>query len=52
MHQYLLKGQSLASADSVIGSALARRRFVLGFSETSAFSRAYKRWTGRPPKLA
>jgi AraC-like DNA-binding protein len=26
--------------------------FVLGFSETSAFSRAYKRWTGRSPKLA
>jgi len=26
--------------------------FALGFSETSAFSRAYKRRTGKPPKLA
>lgn len=25
--------------------------FLLGYSEPAAFSRAYKRWTGRPPGL-
>jgi AraC-like DNA-binding protein len=34
------------------GNPVKEIAFVLGFSETSAFSRAYKRWTGRPPKLA
>jgi AraC-like DNA-binding protein len=34
------------------GTPVKEIAFVLGFSETSAFSRAYKRWTGRPPKLA
>jgi AraC-like DNA-binding protein len=34
------------------GTPVKEIAFVLGFSEASAFSRAYKRWTGRPPKLA
>jgi AraC-like DNA-binding protein len=34
------------------GTPVKEIAFVLGFSETSAFSRAYKRWTGRPPRLA
>jgi AraC-like DNA-binding protein len=34
------------------GTPVKEIAFVLGFSETSAFSRAYKRWTGRSPKLA
>jgi AraC-like DNA-binding protein len=33
------------------GTAVKEVAFVLGFSEPSAFSRAYKRWTGRAPKL-
>jgi AraC-like DNA-binding protein len=34
------------------GSSVKEIAFTLGFSEPSAFSRAYKRWTGRPPKPA
>jgi AraC-like DNA-binding protein len=33
------------------GAAVKEIAFELGFSEPSAFSRAYKRWTGRPPKI-
>ena len=32
------------------GSAVKDVAFQLGFSEPSAFRRAYKRWTGRPPR--
>jgi len=31
------------------GASVKQVAFELGFSEPSAFSRAYKRWTGRPP---
>ena len=31
------------------GRSIKQVAFDLGFSEPSAFSRAYKRWTGRPP---
>lgn len=31
------------------GRSLGEITFLLGFSETSAFSRAFKRWTGRTP---
>jgi AraC-like DNA-binding protein len=31
------------------GASIKEVAFLLGFSEPSAFSRAYKRWTGRPP---
>ncbi len=32
------------------GTPVKEIAFGLGFSEPSAFSRAYKRWTGKPPK--
>jgi AraC-like DNA-binding protein len=32
------------------GLSLGEIAFLLGFSETSAFHRAYKRWTGRTPR--
>jgi AraC-like DNA-binding protein len=40
-------------ADQLLATGAAAKEiaFELGFSEPSAFSRAYKRWTGRPPKL-
>jgi AraC-like DNA-binding protein len=40
-------------ADQLLASGTPAKEvaFELGFSEPSAFSRAYKRWTGRPPKL-
>jgi AraC-like DNA-binding protein len=31
------------------GASIKDVAFQLGFSEPSAFSRAYKRWTGRSP---
>ena len=34
------------------GTAIKEVAFALGFSEPSAFSRAYKRWTGVAPKSA
>ncbi len=39
-------------ADQLLESGVAVKEiaFALGFSEPSAFSRAYKRWTGRAPK--
>ncbi len=42
-----------ARADELLagGASVKEIAFALGFSEPSAFSRAYKRWTGRPPKL-
>lgn len=38
-------------ADALLasGKTVKEVAFELGFSEPSAFSRAYKRWTGRPP---
>jgi AraC-like DNA-binding protein len=38
-----------ASALLADGASIKQVAFELGFSEPSAFSRAYKRWTGRPP---
>jgi len=40
-------------ADQLLASGTSAKEvaFALGFSEPSAFSRAYKRWTGRAPKL-
>jgi AraC-like DNA-binding protein len=40
-----------ARADELLakGTAVKEVAFALGFSEPSAFSRAYKRWTGRAP---
>jgi len=32
--------------------SLSEISFLLGFSELSAFSRAYRRWTGQPPSAA
>jgi AraC-like DNA-binding protein len=42
-----------ARADELLaaGAPVKEIAFALGFSEPSAFSRAYKRWTGRAPKL-
>ena len=39
-------------ADALLarGSSVKEVAFALGFSEPSAFSRAYKRWTGKAPK--
>ncbi len=34
------------------GMAVKEVAFALGFSEPSAFSRAYKRWTGKAPRSA
>ncbi|MCW5803036.1 MAG: helix-turn-helix transcriptional regulator [Deltaproteobacteria bacterium] len=41
-----------ARADELLaaGTAVKEVAFALGFSEPSAFSRAYKRWTGRAPR--
>ncbi len=41
-----------ARADELLATGVSVKEiaFALGFSEPSAFSRAYKRWTGRPPK--
>jgi len=39
-------------ADALLaaGTPVKEVAFALGFSEPSAFSRAYKRWTGKAPK--
>jgi AraC-like DNA-binding protein len=41
-------------ADTLLaaGATVKEVAFALGFSEPSAFSRAYKRWTGKPPTEA
>ena len=41
-------------ADALLaaGASVKEVAFALGFSEPSAFSRAYKRWTGVAPKVA
>jgi AraC-like DNA-binding protein len=41
--------QDRASELLADGASIKEVAFELGFSEPSAFSRAYKRWTGRPP---
>jgi AraC-like DNA-binding protein len=57
------EGQSLRTAiqdvqrryaDNLLGKGAAVKEvaFALGFSEPSAFSRAYKKWTGKPPHNA
>jgi AraC-like DNA-binding protein len=40
-------------ADELLAGAMPIKEvaFALGFSEPSAFSRAYKRWTGKAPRL-
>jgi AraC-like DNA-binding protein len=34
------------------GESVTSTAFALGFSETSAFSRAFRRWYGHPPSQA
>ncbi len=43
-----------ARADELLsaGTPIKEIAFALGFSEPSAFSRAYKRWTGHAPRIA
>mgnify|MGYP001288851776 CR=1 FL=1 len=43
-----------SQADTLLasGATVKEVAFALGFSEPSAFSRAYKRWTGKPPTEA
>lgn len=48
----ILDGILRDRADDMLarGTSVKEVAFALGFSEPSAFSRAYKRWTGRPPR--
>lgn len=41
--------RELADAFLDAGTSVTETAYRLGFSETAAFSRAYRRWTGRPP---
>ena len=55
-HGYTLRGvvdelrRERADALLDAGSSVKEIAFQLGFSEPSAFSRAYKRWTGKAPR--
>ena len=40
---------TLAIAYLKDGSSITEIAFLLGFSETSAFCRAFRRWTGQSP---
>jgi AraC-like DNA-binding protein len=40
-----LSGRYLADRDLSLGEIA----YLLGYSESSAFNRAYRRWTGRTP---
>ncbi len=48
----VIDGLRRERADELLGRGMAVKEvaFALGFSEPSAFSRAYKRWTGKAPK--
>jgi len=48
----VIDGLRRERADELLarGMPVKEVAFALGFSEPSAFSRAYKRWTGKPPK--
>jgi len=48
----LVDGVRLERARAMLaaGSSVKETAFALGFSEPSAFSRAYKRWTGAAPR--
>jgi AraC-like DNA-binding protein len=53
--QVLLQQALRQRADRLLASGRltqAEIAFVLGYSEVSAFSRAYRRWTGHPPGAA
>lgn len=56
-HGHTLRGivdelrRERAEALLVAGRSVKEIAFQLGFSEPSAFSRAYKRWTGKAPKV-
>lgn len=49
----LVDGVRLERARAMLaaGSSVKETAFALGFSEPSAFSRAYKRWTGGAPRV-
>jgi AraC-like DNA-binding protein len=51
----VLAGLRRRLADDYLGKrrlSVAETSYLLGFSEPAAFSRAYRRWTGRSPRHA